>query len=295
MAITVARLRKGMHMCPPGCLHAICQQATRRGLLKAGFGLSVATAAGASRFAATPAAAATPAPKTPRSFSDVIDLTHVLFEGFPTYDGSKWFSMESPITWAKDKLNINRWTLMEHTGTHMDAPFHFSENGMTVDQIPITDLVVPLVVLNIVARASDDPDAVVTPDDIKAWESRNGPIPEGACVAMNSGWHRLLDSPKFTGADGAGKYHTPGFHAETAQLLMKDRSVKGIGVDTLSLDPGIKLGEFPVHYAWLTSGRWGVECLANLDAVPEKGAWLVVGGPKVRGGTGGPSRVMALI
>jgi kynurenine formamidase len=296
VATAMTKVSERTSMCPPGCLHTICQQATRRGLLKAGFGIGAGIAAGVSQFAAVPVAAATATtPSTPKSFSNVLDLTHTLYEGFPTYDGSKWFSIEPALTWAKDKLNINRWTLMEHTGTHMDAPLHFSENGMTVDQIPITDLVVPLVVINIAARAAGNPDATVTPDDITAWEAKNGPIPDAACVAMNSGWYKLLDSPKFTGADGAGKFHTPGFHAETAQLLMDERNVKGIGVDTLSLDPGIKLGEFPVHYAWLTSGRWGVECLANLDAVPEKGAWLVVGGPKVRGGTGGPSRILALV
>ena len=106
---------------------------------------------------------------------------------------------------------------------------------------------------------------------------------------MNSGWHRLLASPKFSGRDNAGRNHTPGFHTETAHLLLTERNVKGIGVDTLSLDPGLKGvgGAFPVHYEWLGNGRWGVENVANLDALPAKGATLVLGGPKVRGATGG--------
>jgi kynurenine formamidase len=277
-------------MCPPGCYHAICKEATRRGLLKASIGLGIATATGATGFGISSAAAA-----PTRSFSEAVDLTHTLFEGFPTFSGDKWFTMERPITWAKDKVNLNRWTLMEHTGTHMDAPLHFSENGASVDLIPIADLIVPLAVINIAERASGDPDTGVTPDDITAWESKNGPIPEGACVAMNSGWHKLLDSPKFTGRDDAGKNHTPGFHPEAAHFLIGERNVKGIGVDTLSLDRGIVSGEFPVHYEWLGSGRWGVEALANLDAVPEKGGLLFVGGPKVKGGTGGPSRIVALV
>ena len=135
----------------------------------------------------------------------------------------------------------------------------------------------------------------MTPDDIKAWEAKNGPLPEGCCVAMSSGWDKLLMTPRFAGRDDAGKNHTPGFHAETAQLLMSERSVKGIGVDTLSLDTGLNTGPFPVHYPWLGSGRWGVECLANLGSLPAKGAILVLGGPKVKGGTGGPSRVLALV
>jgi kynurenine formamidase len=135
----------------------------------------------------------------------------------------------------------------------------------------------------------------VTPDDVKRWEALNGPLPEGCCVVMNSGWHRLLDSPRFAGRDDKCKNHTPGFHGETAHMLMTERRVKGLGVDTLSLDLGVETGPFPVHNAWLPSGRWGVECLANLDALPETGAHLVLGGPKVRGGTGGPSRVIALV
>jgi kynurenine formamidase len=278
-------------MCPPGCLHSICDQATRRGLLKAGFGLGMTSIAGTGSLMSTPAAAA----PSVKSFSDVIDLTHPLFEGFPTFDGSKWFSMEPVFTFAREKLNINRWHLMEHTGTHMDAPLHFSADGMTIDAIPVTDLVVPMAVINITERAAGNADAAVTPDDIKAWEAKNGRLPEGCCVVMNSGWHKLLDSPKFVGRDDAGKNHTPGFHGETAHMLMTERSVKGLGVDTLSLDTGIMTGEFPVHYSWLPSGRWGIEAMANLDTIPEKGAWLVAGAPKVRGATGGPSRVMALV
>jgi kynurenine formamidase len=284
-------------MCPPGCLHSICEQASRRGFLKAGFGLGVAAASfAATAVDATPVAAqAAPAVQT-RSFTNVLDLTHTLYEGFPTYSGEKWFTMEKPVTWAKDKVNLHKWILMEHTGTHIDSPFHFSEKGNTVDLIPIADLMVPMVVINIAARAADNPDTSVTPDDIKAWESRNGRIPDGACVVMNSGWGKLLSSPKFTGVDPAGKFHTPGFHGETAQLLINERNVKGVGVDTLSLDTGLNsAGAFPFHYAWLGSGRWGVENLANLDTVPEKGALLFVGAPKVKDGTGGPSRIVALV
>jgi kynurenine formamidase len=280
-------------MCPPNCLHSICETASRRGLLKAGFGLGLA-AVTTSLGMAPPAQAASPVPE--HRFSRVHDLTHTLFEGFPTFSGEKWFTVEKPVTWEKDKVNLHRWTLMEHTGTHMDAPLHFSENGKSVDMIDIADLVVPLAVIDIRERAAQDPDAMLTPDDIRAWESVNGPLPEGCCVAMNSGWHKLLDSPKFTGRDADGRNHTPGFHAEAAEFLIKERSVKGIAVDTLSLDSGLaSSGEFPVHYQWLGSGRWGVEAIAGLDDLPAKGAMLVVAGPKVRGGTGGPSRIIALV
>lgn len=280
-------------MCPPNCLHKVCEQATRRGLLKAGFTLGMAGTAGLAGLVGVsrPAHAQMARPLT---FGTISDLSHTLYEGFPTFSGERWFEMERPVTWEKDRVNLNRWTLMEHTGTHLDAPIHFSEDGMSADLIPIEDLLCPLVVIDIRAKAAEDADAALTPEDIAAWEARNGQIPEGACVAMHSGWAAHLREPRFTGLDAEGKNHTPGFHPDAAQMLMEQRSVKGIGVDTLSLDRGIASGEFPVHYMWLGSNRWGVECLANLETVPEAGAFIFVGGPKVEGATGGPSRIVAL-
>jgi kynurenine formamidase len=280
-------------MCSPLCLKALYGPGSRRGFVKKSVMAAAAVACGVR--AASGAAAPTPAAQQPRNFTNILDLTHPLYEGFPTFDGSKWFTKEKKYTFAKEKLNINTWTVVEHTGTHMDAPLHFTADGHSVDEIPITDLVVPLAVVDISPRAQANPDTALTPDDIKQWESANGPLPEGCCVMMNSGWHRLLDSPRYTGRDDAGKYHCPGFHGETAHMLLTERNVKGIGVDTLSLDIGMETGQFPVHYAWLGSGRWGVEAVANLDALPAKGAILVLAGPKVRGGTGGPSRVIALV
>jgi kynurenine formamidase len=277
-------------MCPPGCLHSICEKATRRGLLKTGFTLGLGAATAATLPVARQAQAAT------TSFTETVDLSHALYEGFPTFSGDKWFTVEQLVTFAKDKVNLNRWTIVEHSGTHMDAPIHFSADGMTADLVPINDLIVPVAVINIAARAAENVDTALTPDDIKAWESKNGPLPDGCCVVMNSGWHKLVGDPKFTGNDNEKKNHTPGFHIEAAQFLMKERNVKGIGVDTLSLDTGLNSGgQFPVHYEWLGSGRWGVECLANLDAIPETGARLFLGIPKVKGATGGPTRAIALI
>jgi kynurenine formamidase len=280
-------------MCPPAILDALYSATNRRGALAKGLA-AAALACSAHAPLIAQAAAATTA--QPRSFTDVTDLTHPLFEGFPTFGGDKWFTKESWLTFDKVRLNINKWALVEHTGTHMDAPLHFSADGHSIDMIPAADLIVPVAIIDIAKRAQDNPDTALTPDDVRAWEAANGPLPDGCCVVMNSGWHRLLDSPKFTNRDADGHNHVPGFHGETAHMLL-ERNVKGIGVDTLSLDTGLETreGEFPVHYAWLGGGRWGVEALANLDALPAKGATLVLGAPKVRGGTGGPARVYALI
>jgi kynurenine formamidase len=176
----------------------------------------------------------------------------------------------------------------------MDAPLHFSENGQSVDEVPVENLVVPLAVVDIREKAASDPDAQVTPDDLTKWIAANGPLPEKCCVAMNSGWGAHVASDKFRGADAEKKMHYPGFHVEAAKMLLEQSTAVGIAVDTLSLDHGPS-ADFATHYAWLPTNRWGLENIANLDAVPAKGATLVVGAPKHKGGTGGPARVIALI
>ena len=182
---------------------------------------------------------------------------------------------------------------MEHTGTHIDAPLHFSEDGTSVDEIPVSDLVAPLCVIDIAQRADEDADTRVTPDDIRAWIAVNGDIPGGACVAMHSGWAGKVDTDGFRNFDGKTQ-HYPGFHVEAAQMLIEETGARSLAVDTLSLDHGIS-ADFASHYAWLPTGRFGIENIAGLDRVPAVGATLVIGAPKHSGGTGGPARIFAMI
>lgn len=257
------------------------------------FGLGAGAGAAGLLGLAAQAAAAAPAPAEPVTVTGISDLTHELFPEFPTYPGEPGFAAERKFGLEKDGYNLFVLTIDEHTGTHMDAPLHFSADGLSVAQIPVEKLMAPLAVIDIRAKASDDADAQVTPDDIKAWIAANGPLPAQCCVAMNSGWSQHLPTPKFRNADAAKVMHFPGFHVEALTLLMEESTAIGIGVDTLSLDFGAS-PDFIGHKTWLPSGRWGLECLAGLDALPAKGATIVVGAPKHRGGTGGPARVFAL-
>ena len=274
-------------MCVPGCQEAVHSALSRRGFFRG------AAAAGFAATAIAPEIAEARATST--TFTKTVDLTHVMSPDFPTFFGVPGIEMEKKFDLKKDGFNLYWWRIIEHAGTHLDAPIHFSEAGATAEKIPADTLVVPLAVVDVAQKAAQNADYLLTRDDLIAWEKKHRCLPDDCCVAMNSGWGPLLHTPKFAGRDDAGKNHTPGFHGETAHMLMTERKVKGLGVDTLSLDLGVNTGPFPVHYSWLPSGRWGVECLANLDTVPEKGAHLVLGGPKVVGGTGGPSRVIALI
>ena len=246
--------------------------------------------------AALGAAGALAAPQALAQATRAVDLTHTLSEDFPTFGGVPGLSYDKLFDMAEDGYNLYELTVNEHVGTHLDAPLHFSADGAAVDALPVERLVLPLCVVDIREKAAADPDAQVTPDDMTAWIGAHGPIPDGACVAMNSGWSAKARGPEFRGADPArpGGLHFPGFHIEAAEMLIEETGAAAMAVDTLSLDHGPS-PDFAVHYAWLPSGRYGIECVANLDQLPAAGATLIVGAPKIRGGTGGPSRVMALV
>ncbi len=223
---------------------------------------------------------------------EVTDMTHELHHDFPTYFGTPGFTATQTFNFADSGFNLFELALNEHTGTHMDAPLHFSADGQAVNEIPVGNLVVPLCVVHIHEKAAENPDAQVTPDDLAAWIAKHGPIPDKACVAMHSGWENHVNTAKFRNADDAGVMHFPGFHIEATQMLLETGAV-GMAVDTLSLDHGPS-ADFATHYAWLPTNRWGLENVANLAKVPAAGATLVVGAPKHRGGSGGPSRVFAM-
>ncbi|SMX38245.1 cyclase family protein [Maliponia aquimaris] len=256
---------------------------SRRSFFKAG---AVAGAGAMLGAGASPAFAA--------AHGGVRDMTHTYDETFPTYFGAPGISYDKGFDFAKDGFNLYSLTVNEHTGTHVDAPLHFSADGQSVDEIPVENLVCPLVKIDIAARAAEDPDAMVTPDDIKAWIAAHGEIPAGACVAMDSGWAAKVATDGFRNADAAGVMHFPGFHVEAAQMLIEETGTVAIAVDTLSLDPGNST-TFATHYAWLPTNRYGIENLANLGNVPAAGATLIVGAPKHGRGSGGPARIFAMV
>lgn len=187
----------------------------------------------------------------------------------------------------------NRWEIHEHIGTQIDAPSHFIKDGLSLEQMPVRRFIAPLAVIDISERAKTDADAAVTIEDIKNWEKQYGRLPKNSAVFMYSGWEaKVNDAKAFINMDGANTMHFPGFSLEAALFLVKERDVVGIGVDTISLDPG-KDKEYKSHKAWLAAGKWAVECVANLKNVPPVGATVFVGASKVGGATGGLVRLIA--
>lgn len=277
-------------MCPPEALKALNDPViSRRAMLKLGL---TATAAAAVGLVPSVAQAA---PVRPTRFSNVLDLTHVLGPDMPGFsDEDPSFSIKPFVTHETGGYYGNLVSYWEHTGTHMDAPVHFDPKGLFVDQIEPQNLVVPAVVIDITAKAQRDPDALVTADDIRAYERRYGRIPANAAVLMASGWGaRIGSKATHRNADTSGVMHFPGFGKDAVDFLIAERNVSGIGVDTLSLDHGPST-TFAVHYTWLSTAKWGLENLANLEAIPPSGATIIVGAPKVASGSGGPSRVLAV-
>jgi kynurenine formamidase len=272
-------------MCVAGCEAKVRAALSRRSFFKG------AAATGFAAAAAVPASAA-----ETRSFSRAVDLTHTMSPDFPTFLGKPGIEMEREFDFKKDRFNLFWWHIVEHAGTHLDAPLHFSESGLSAERLPVEQLVVPLAVVNVVYQAEQDADYQLSREDLAKWEAKYGRLPAGCCVAMHSGWGELAtaDPARFDGRDVNGTMHFPGFAPEAAAWLMKERRVTGIAVDTMSLDNGASR-DFKTHQLWLPSGRWGLENVANLDKVPEAGATLVVGAAKVKDSTGGLARVIALV
>ena len=276
-------------MCAPSVIRSVRHDLSRRRFLTA-VGGAVAAAV------ATPDIAVGQAKpvRLANGFRTVYDLTHPFSPRLPVFPAFKPVRIRPRFGIAKDGFFANEITFDEHTGTHLDAPIHFVTSGASADKISPDRLFAPLVVVSIEARAAKDADAVVTVDDLLAWEKQHGRIPAGAFVAMHSGWDaRIGDAARFLNKDAKGTMHAPGFSEQAAQFLVKERDIVGAGVDTLSLDAA-QVPKFVAHLALLGAGKFGVELIANLGGVPSSGATIIVGGPKHEGASGGPVRVFAV-
>lgn len=285
-------------MCSPNIIARVGQQLadgqriSRRsvvaGAAASGLGLAVVRPAAFAQGAtpiASPTVRATP----------IVDLTHIIAPDSPIWPGNEPFAAEVVATIETNGFYAQKVSFWEHTGTHLDAPAHFAADGVTAEHLPVENFLAPLVVIDIAARAAEDPDTALTVEDIEAWEAVNGPLPDGAFVAMHSGWApKFADPDAFINLDADGVQHYPGFDPDAAAFLVEERSIVGIGVDTLSQDPG-NSADFGTHLTILGAGKYGVEGLASLDAVPVAGARIFIGAPKHLNASGGPSRVVALL
>lgn len=224
----------------------------------------------------------------------VVDLTQPLDANTVMWPGAPAPLAETILTVAHDGFYNRRITVVEHAGTHFDAPCHMVEGMATVDAIPADRLVRPLVVIDVSAEIAGNPDGVLTLEQVHAFEARHGRIPEDAAIFLRTGWEEFNTDPaRYANAPGELKF--PGFGPEAARFLVEERRAAGLGTDTLGIDPGFAT-DFVVHRTISHArGLWHVENLMNLKGLPPLGAWVVVGVVKLVDGSGGPCRVFALV
>ena len=225
----------------------------------------------------------------------VVDLSYAISDKLVAWPGDeRVFEAKVNATIEKNGYFTRSFWMLEHYGTHLDAPAHFPPGKATVDQIPVKQLIGPAAVLDVRAEGAKDADYQLPAARIEEWEKQHRRIREGSIVLLRTGWAaRWPDAQKYRNQDAQGRMHFPGISVEAAKLLI-DRKVSGLGCDTLSIDYGAS-ADFAVHHLTLGAGLYHLENLADLTALPEAGAFLVAAPIKLEGGSGGPVRVFALL
>jgi kynurenine formamidase len=232
----------------------------------------------------------------------VVDLTHV-FDAHTLY----WPTAPSGFVWKQLAWGpaeggwfyaAGAFSAPEHGGTHLDAPVHFAEGHPTVERIGLERLIAPAAVIDVSERAAADPVYRLRPEDVRGFEARFGRIEPGTTVLLRTGWSRFWpDAKAYLGDDTPGdasKLRFPSYGAEAARLLVEERGVAGLGVDTASIDYGPST-DFPVHRLAAAHDVYGLENLAGLERLPARGATLIALPMKIAGGSGAPVRAVALL
>jgi kynurenine formamidase len=232
-----------------------------------------------------PLSSDTPILKLPDPFADTVPFS---LEEISRYDdrGPAWY-------WN----NIHTG---EHTGTHLDAPVHWvtAKDGDDVSQIPPRRLIAPAAVIDVSDRVAADPDFLLELEDLRRWQAANGPLPEGGWLLLRTGWDaRSGDQEAFLNADETGP-HTPGISVAAAKWLAEEAPVIGVGVETVGTDAGAAHSfdpPFPCHSFVLGAGKYGLTQLQNLHRLPPTGAVVIAAPLPIVGGSGSPTRVLALV
>jgi len=232
-----------------------------------------------------------------------VDLSHSYSAEtiyWPTEEGFKFEREFDGLTEKGYYYAANKFCSAEHGGTHIDAPVHFFKDGQTVDQIPVKQFFGQTMVIDVTQKSEKNPDYEVSIQDFTDWESHHGMIPHDSIVLLNTGFARYWpDKLKYTGTTKTGpqavaELHFPGLHPDAAEWLVENRRINAVGLDTPSIDFGqSKL--FHSHRILCKNNILPIENLANLDKLPEIGAFVVALPMKIEGGSGAPLRMIAII
>ena len=236
--------------------------------------------------------------------SKLLDMTYAFDENtiyWPTAEPFKLEKLDWRVIEGGWWYASNNYGASEHGGTHADAPIHFSEKGKTIGQIPLHDWIGPAVKMDVASKCLSNRDYLLAVEDIKQWEEKYGKIPAHAWVLMYTGIDTQYYPDKKTvlatekpGKDALRELSFPGFSAEAAEFLINERNIKGIGLDTPSIDYG-RSKDFKVHRIISAANKLAIENIAYLDRLPATGAILYVIPMFIKDGTGAPARAFAVL
>lgn len=233
----------------------------------------------------------------------IIDLTYEFSDETVYWVTSREFELEEVSKGMTDKgyyYEANNFCTAEHGGTHIDAPIHFAAGTQSVEQIPLDRLIGQAVKIDVSDQSANEPDYLISTEDFLNWEAENGQIPEGSIVLLETGFGAYYpDKIKYLGTANRGPYavkelHFPGLSPEAAQWLVEHRNIKSIGIDTPSIDYGQSL-DFRTHVILLSHNIPAFENVANVDELPAKDFQVIALPVKIKGGSGGPLRIIALV
>jgi len=229
------------------------------------------------------------------TYTQVIHLSHVIDIDIPQWSGDPIVEFETVAELNNDGYYLRRFSLGEHSATHLNAPNSFHSSAVGIDQYPAQSLVVPAVVIDIRQATAVNPDYALTIADVLAWEEEHGEISPGCVVILNTGWQKKwLDKSAFLNHDSQGIAHFPGFGSDATQFLLDERQIAGVGIDTHGVDPG-QDNSFAINRLVLEQPRIVLENLTNLDQLPPKGTTLAIAPLRLRGGSGSPVGVLAFV
>lgn len=227
-----------------------------------------------------------------------IDLTHNVNSSIPKFGSFPNLNIETLYTIEKDGFFVDRVSFVTQYGTHIDAPIHFSKNKRTLEQLELKELVLPLFVINKEKEVENNPDFILTAEDILNWEKENGKIEKDSFVAFASGWSKRWGKSDFYNKDSNGVAHTPGWSIEALDLILNERGALAIGHETLDTDASIDIikNNFLLSEKFvLDTNKYQVEVLNNLNLLPAKDGVIFIGVPKFDKLPGFPVRAFAII
>lgn len=234
----------------------------------------------------------------------IVDLSHDYSEETVYWVTAKQFSLDTVFAGMTEKgyyYSAFNFCTAEHGGTHIDAPIHFVENAPSVDEIPLERLIGNAIKVDVSANAADNPDYLVSIEDLQSWETEQGTnIPEGSIVLLETGFAEYYPNRvKYMGTDERGlqavqKLHFPGLDPAAATWLVENRNIHAIGIDTPSIDYG-QSETFDSHVILLGDNIPAFENLTNLDQLPSSGFEIIALPMKIKGGSGAPLRIVAIV